>query len=462
MEKKKVIKIGTSILRWSIAVVGIFWVLHQISWRDQVLAILPGQTIPTRVNLADRSATDSDKIYKVIDPVSGSTLALPRALIVNEPDKAKMRVLVHGKPEFLLGVDLSEDLKEVHGLLVSESLTGPGVQIKPGDAPDYRITVPHPLVQQGVIRMAEEANWLFLLAAIIVIPLTFTITSYRWHELMRALDIQVALSRTFVLNMVGNFYNTFMPGSTGGDVLKAYYVAKQTHHRTRAVMSVIVDRVIGLLALIILGGTMAATQWHIPMCRRVAIASWLIIAITALGLVVFYVPLLRKITGFNFLVSRMPMQKQVHNAMDTMHILGRRPYLAAGALLISLPVHCVVVVSALLAGKAFGLHLAPAYYFMAIPVIVLAGAIPISPQGAGVMEYFAIKLLEPQGVTVAQAFAITMSIRLVQILWNVSGGFFVLRGGFHAPSQTEQKEVEAEDEGEPPAAAGTPAQVLAP
>jgi hypothetical protein len=62
------------------------------------------------------------------------------------------------------------------------------------------------------------------------------------------------------------------------------------------------------------------------------------------------------------------------------------------------------------------------------------------------MEYFAIKLLEPQGVTVAQAFALTMSIRLTQIFWNLTGGFFVLRGGFHSPSKTEQNQVEMEDE----------------
>jgi hypothetical protein len=65
------------------------------------------------------------------------------------------------------------------------------------------------------------------------------------------------------------------------------------------------------------------------------------------------------------------------------------------------------------------------------------------------MEYFAIKLLEPQGVTVAQAFALTMSIRLTQIFWNLTGFFFVVRGGFHTPTQSEQKQVELEDEDEP-------------
>jgi hypothetical protein len=35
-----------------------------------------------------------------------------------------------------------------------------------------------------------------------------------------------------------------------------------------------------------------------------------------------------------------------------------------------------------------------------------------------------------------------MSIRMVQILWNLTGGIFVLRGGFHAPSDDEKKDLD--------------------
>jgi uncharacterized protein (TIRG00374 family) len=268
--------------------------------------------------------------------------------------------------------------------------------------------------------------------------------------LLKALDINIPLARTFVLNMVGMFYNTIMPlGSSGGDVLKAYYVAKQTHHRTRAVMSVLVDRVVGLLALIILGGTMAAFQSHIRQGRQVAIGSAAIVFVTAVSLIVFYTPALWRYSGLEFIVSKLPKQKQVLGAMETMHIYGKRPGLSIGALLVSFPVHMIVITAAQLCGVAFGLHLSLFYYWMAVPVIVLAAAIPISPQGAGVMEYFAIKLLEPQGVTVGQAFALTMSIRLTQIFWNLAGAAFVIRGGFHKPTQSEQKQVEDEDEDEP-------------
>src|SRR6185503_16915059 len=101
---------------------------------------------------------------------------------------------------------------------------------------------------------------------------------------------------------------------------------------------------------------------------------------------------------------------------------------------------------AMIAGAAFGLPIPPLYYFVMVPVIVLAGAVPISPQGAGVMEFFAINLTKQYGVTVGQAFALTMSIRLVQMLWNLTGGIFVFRGGYHAPSTREQEEMETDED----------------
>jgi hypothetical protein len=297
--------------------------------------------------------------------------------------------------------------------------------------------------------MVRGAKALYLIAALAIFPITIFITSFRWNELLKAVDINLTFGLTFVLNMVGLFYNTFMPGSTGGDFFKAIYVAQQTHHKERAFISVAVDRAVGLVALIILGGVMAALQWHNPKCRQVAIGSALLLVALVGGLLVFYVPTLRRLTGLGFFLSKLPLQKQVNRAIEAMHIYAGRPLLATLALLSSFPVHAVVIVAAMLCGFAFGLPVNWTYYWMAVPVIVLAGSIPISPQGAGVMEYFAINLLKSQHVTVTQAFALTMSIRLTQIFWNLAGGFFVLKGDYHAPTPTEQKQVEVEDQDQP-------------
>jgi hypothetical protein len=451
MNRKQALKFARFLVRWGIAVVGIWWVISKMSWHDHVWALLPGQSVPTKdLTLTDLRADESSDFYDVV--VSGKPVVLLHDQVINPPDRDNLREFdkQSGNVKCVVGVDLSADLKQARRLLVADKADGQGARWEPAsDFPNYQITVPHPRVQIGVLRMLREANIRYILAALAIFPLTILITSLRWHELLKAVDIRLNVGRTFVLNMVGLFYNTIMPlGSTGGDLLKAYYVSKQTHHGTRAVMSVAVDRVIGLLALILLGGTMAALQRQIPRCRQVAIASVGLIALTAVAMIVFYVPALRRLSGLEFILKRLPLQKQVRNAIETMHIYARRPFLVLAALIVSFPVHMVVITAAQLCGVAFGFHLSGFYYWMAVPVIVLASAIPISPQGAGVMEYFAIKLLEPQGVTVGQAFALTMSIRLTQIFWNLTGGIFVLRGGYHKPSQREQIEAEEEDEDE--------------
>jgi hypothetical protein len=380
----------------------------------------------------------------------GQIHTVDASAVISEPDRRKMTVTAAGRPAIVLGVDLA-DRSTARRLLVNQN--GNIRWVWAADT-DYQVTLPHPRVQIGVRHLLSSARHGYLIFSLLIFPLTFVITSLRWHELLKALDIRLTLERTFVLNMVGAFYNTFMLGSVGGDVLKMYYVAKQTHHRTRAVISVAVDRIIGLLALIILGGSMAAySAMHlgIPQTRGVAIASLAIILATIAGLIVFYNQRLHRLSGLDWLLGRLPMKERVGRAVEAMRLYGKRPGVAAGALLVSFPVHVVVICSAFLAGVAFGLHIPAAYYWTVVPVAVLAGSIPISPQGAGVMEYFAIWLLAPLGVGVAEAVVLTMSIRLVQVLWNLTGGLVVLRGGYHAPTAAQEHELEAEDEDTAPA-----------
>ena len=191
---------------------------------------------------------------------------------------------------------------------------------------------------------------------------------------------------------------------------------------------------------------MAAIQWQIPTCRQVAIISGLLIVITAAGLVVFYHPGLRRATGLAWMLRRLPMQGRVHKAVEAMELYGHRPWISVLAVLMTFPVHITTIVSGTFAGKAFGLPLHPLYYWAIVPVITLMGAIPISPQGVGIMEPLAVELTRRQGVTVGQAFALVMAIRFCQIFWNLVASLFVLRGGYHAPTQKEAQELQEDDE----------------
>ena len=435
-------------LRWAIAIGGIWWVIAHMSLRDRV-TILNADNLPVAVHLA-LPATDGENSASVviIDPVTHERRIISRKELVNLPDEKSVQLKGQSQRLPLLAVDLSDNLRTVNRILVLDAETNKGVWKLPAEV-KYKIRVPHPRLEMGVITMTRIADPSLLWGAVLIFPITFLVTSIRWNALLKALDIRLTQARTFVLNMVGAFYNTFMLGITGGDVLKAYYASKQTPHRMGAVLSVFVDRVIGLLSLVIMGGIMATLQYFTSehrddpasrACLRIALGSAAVLFAFLLALLLFQDPVRRAI-GLDSLLRRLPFQKHIGQAIDVINIYRSRPLLIIGAIVCTFPVHITVVVSALFAGKAFLLPLPMLYYFVAVPVIVLSGALPISPQGAGVMEFFAIQLTKQYGTTVSQAFALTMSIRIVQMLWNLTGGFFVLRGGYHAPTASEKEEM---------------------
>jgi glycosyltransferase 2 family protein len=75
------------------------------------------------------------------------------------------------------------------------------------------------------------------------------ITMVRWWILVRAQDLPFTLGNAFRLGLMGFFFSAFLPGSVGGDLVKAAGIARDQSRRTVAVATVIMDRLIGLWGL---------------------------------------------------------------------------------------------------------------------------------------------------------------------------------------------------------------------
>ena len=84
----------------------------------------------------------------------------------------------------------------------------------------------------------------------------------RWFVLVRALGLNFTLRNAIRLGMVGTFYNLFLPGAIGGDIVKAIFIARdQPTRRAAAVSTVIADRLLGLFGLLVFGGFVSGALW---------------------------------------------------------------------------------------------------------------------------------------------------------------------------------------------------------
>jgi uncharacterized protein (TIRG00374 family) len=87
------------------------------------------------------------------------------------------------------------------------------------------------------------------------------LTFVRWYVLVRAQDLPFKLSDAMRLGLVGFFFNTFLPGSIGGDVVKAAFLAREQSRRTVAVATVLLDRAIGFWGLFWLVSISGSLFW---------------------------------------------------------------------------------------------------------------------------------------------------------------------------------------------------------
>ena len=285
-----------------------------------------------------------------------------------------------------------------------------------------------PVLREGMLTLLERAEWSWLLvgaaATLVIVPLQ----SLRWWLLMRCRGLPVSLPAAARLTLTGLFFNVCVPlGSNGGDLVRAVGAARAVGRgrpgvRTTAVVSVLLDRVAGLMGLLVLAALAAPLVAGSDVGRRVNLTVWTLIGAVGLGGFVYLHPLARRVTGIGRLTRRGPLR-----TLDAA-VTGYRghPGVLAAAVVLSVPVHLALATATALAGYGIGVPTGLITLLAVLPITFLSGALPITVLGLGVMEPTAAALLEGSGITFNQIVAMLMGYRAYLLLYGLLGGLAVL------------------------------------
>jgi uncharacterized protein (TIRG00374 family) len=90
--------------------------------------------------------------------------------------------------------------------------------------------------------------------AIGLIILTICLSAIRLFIVLNTLSVKVKFNYIFKITYIGHFFNHCLPGSTGGDLIKIFYLIKKYKFFNKAALIsyIILDRLFGLAALFIL------------------------------------------------------------------------------------------------------------------------------------------------------------------------------------------------------------------
>ncbi|MFQ5429361.1 MAG: lysylphosphatidylglycerol synthase transmembrane domain-containing protein [Phycisphaerae bacterium] len=285
-------------------------------------------------------------------------------------------------------------------------------------------------IERGLKSIVREMDGSWAIWGLLTIgPVTFVI-SWRLKWLLETQDIRISYRDALLLTFAGNFFNFSMPGTTGGDLYKAYHIAKRTAKRTEGVTIVILDRVVGLISfLFIAAGAILAARGTDIVGRFGLWVGYVLIALILAGLL-FFSRRLRRVIRYDRWLDRLPFAAMIRRIDETAFSFRRHRRTVAVSLAITVISHLFIVTSIYFLARGLGIHpnlgrgAGELYAAVLISTVVgyLFAAIPISIQGFGLLEAVFFKVLvEGQWAGASQMLALTLSARLIQIIWSLPG-----------------------------------------
>ena len=251
--------------------------------------------------------------------------------------------------------------------------------------------VGEPRYEPSVTAMLSGARHGWLLVGLLLVGVVPTLQAARWLWLMRCRGLDPGYGQSLRLTLVGMFFNFSLPGMTGGDVVKAYYAAKGSGRHAVAVMSVVFDRIAGLMGLVVLAAVAGLLVLDEPLAARVTVGVWVALLALLLGGHLYLSRRLRRwLAPVSRAMTKLTPTRVLKRVDDAAAAYRDHLPVVYGAGALSLPVHVAQMTATGLAGQALGMDTSLVLLIAVLPVVFFAGAMPISYQGLGVMEAVAL------------------------------------------------------------------------
>jgi len=227
---------------------------------------------------------------------------------------------------------------------------------------------------------------------------------------------------------VSTFVGTFLPASVGGDAVRAYGLSKEGVGGVDAIASVLMDRLLGVVSILIVAIAGAILARDLIDIRALFPAFALLIVLCAVALAVVFSPRAAiaaarvlavlprgRETGAR-LVAAIQRYASLHTAM-------------ANVLMCSIAVQVLRVLQTYCLGLALGLAVPLGVYFALVPIILLIVLMPITINGIGTTQAAFVWLFGRTGVASAPAFALSVLFLAIAVVGNLPGGILYLFGG---------------------------------
>lgn len=289
------------------------------------------------------------------------------------------------------------------------------------------------LAKTDLIQLFNIENLPYIVVSSLAFVVAQILMAFRLVLLLKTIDFPLTFFQSFRLTMIGNFFNCVIPGIMGGDIVKGFLLFKdEKKDRGRTLGMIIVDRLIGIFALVCIG---LISLFYLSLRFEMLSGVYrknLTMVLIVIGF--FFIGV-----GIFLVIGRSHrIRRRIEDILTTMfqrgifyHIIGgigvfmkhtHAPLYAFG---LSLLMHISALLGVLILGNIVTESLPNPLVMMAISSIVfLLGIIPVTPGNIGWIELLAAYGWSSVGSDAGAE--IFLYWRVITILCSLLGGLLYL------------------------------------
>ena len=281
---------------------------------------------------------------------------------------------------------------------------------------------------EAILKAKSDGGLWWFLPGIGAIGITLLFLTWRWLILLRVQQISISYWRALRIMLCGIFFNLFLLGSTGGDVIKIFFIMREApDKKAGALLSVFIDRVVGVLALAAVSAVVILARWQALWTSSPSgVLTVVLILGGSLGFILVAL-LVDRLRLTSKLPHWLPMHAKIAEAASAFSQYAKAGGAVGKAFLLSVAAHLLLFSTFYFAARAFNASLSLLSVFCVMPIVSTVTALPISVGGAGVREgLFTNLLYKLYGTPEAIAVSISISGFLMVVFWSLVGGVIYL------------------------------------
>jgi len=280
----------------------------------------------------------------------------------------------------------------------------------------------HSIDMDEVFDMLKNQNPVIPALVIVLMLVQMLTSTSRWQRVIYVLcgkTLTTRYSQLAKLNMISMFFNSCLPGTIGGDVVRAMLLRRENIAITLCAHSVIIDRLMAMFGVYFMATAslpflgMLIPSLNVPLLLAASVIAMIIAMI---------------------FLERAPkfLEKFPHNHLTTLtrdllkniHLLVFSPKEFTVVLLMAILSHGYFCMGVYLIAASLGTPLTPAESLLLIPPVILLTMLPISVGGWGVREVSMVGFLALVGVPKEAALTISVQFGLLLILASLPGAWY--------------------------------------